>query len=408
MPAPGKCTAVLLLSALALPMSAAAIDWEASLDLRLVNSDAPRSYMDGGFGSVRYDSEDGALQLGRARLALTQQLGETWNVHLDASMWDDLDAHPVGLTEAYLQYRPYPHSGFRLRIKAGAFYAPISLENRTSGWESPYTLSYSAIDSWLATELRTVGTEAQLEWLGSRSGHMFDFSVTGAVFGWNDGAGAVLAGNGFVLTDRQTPLGGRVGQPGVPPLKGIKPFREIDDRAGGYAALEARYLDRLVLRVLRYDNRADPTALDTVSHVIAWHTRFTSAGARLETADGWTGIVQWLDGRTDIAPPGIALAWPFRSAYVLVGKRFGRHMLSLRYDDFRVEAQGSDGDGTQNGRAFTAAYLFDLSAHWRVALEWLRVEDSSYNRADLTGASPYVAQSQLQLSVRYALGSQLR
>jgi hypothetical protein len=397
-----------LLAGLALPAVAAATDWEASLDLRLVDSDASRSYMDGGFGALRYDSQDSALQLGRVRLALTQQLGETFNVHLDASMWDDLDAHPVGLTEAYLQYRPYPRAGLRLRVKAGAFYAPVSLENRASGWESPYTISYSAIDSWLATELRTVGTEAQLEWLGSRSGHAFDLSVSGAVFGWNDGAGAVLAGSGFVLTDRQTPLGGRVGQPGVPPLNGIEPFNEIDHRAGVYGALEARWLDRLVLRVLRYDNRADPTALDTVSHVIAWHTSFTSAGARLETAGGWTGIAQWLDGRTDIAPPGIYLSWPFQSAYVLVGKHFGRHMLSVRYDHFNVDARGGEGDGTQSGHAFTAAYLCEVNAHWRVALEWLRVQNSSYNRADLTGASPYATQTQLQLSVRYALGSQLR
>ena len=44
----------------------------------------------------------------------------------------------------------------------------MSLENRASGWESPYTLSYSAINSWLATEVRTLGVEAQLEWLGTR------------------------------------------------------------------------------------------------------------------------------------------------------------------------------------------------------------------------------------------------
>ena len=61
----------------------------------------------------------------------------------------------LGITEAYLQFRPYPHAGYRLRVKAGAFYAPVSLENRASGWESPYTLSYSAINSWLATEVRT-------------------------------------------------------------------------------------------------------------------------------------------------------------------------------------------------------------------------------------------------------------
>ena len=63
-------------------------------------------------------------------------------------------AIPLDLTEAYLQFRPYPRDGFRLRLKAGAFYAPISLENRASGWDSPYTLSYSAINTWLGKELR--------------------------------------------------------------------------------------------------------------------------------------------------------------------------------------------------------------------------------------------------------------
>jgi len=115
--------------------AAGATDWDASLDLRLVNSDAPRSYVNGGLGNVRFDKDDSTLQLGRARFALSQPLGETWSAHLDASVWDDNDAHPLGLTEAYLQFRPYPHAGYRLRVKAGAFYAPISLENRASGWE---------------------------------------------------------------------------------------------------------------------------------------------------------------------------------------------------------------------------------------------------------------------------------
>ena len=52
------------------------------------------------------------------------------------------------------------------------------------------------------------------------------------------------------------------------------------------------------------------------------------------------------------------------------------------------------------------AYLFELDHHWRFALEWLRVEDNSYKRHDLSGGSPYATQTQLQLSVRYALGSQ--
>ncbi|HVH84820.1 MAG TPA: hypothetical protein VM713_10945, partial [Steroidobacteraceae bacterium] len=156
---------------LALAATARADGWELDLDGRLVSSNADPSYTQGGISAVRFDQEQSGLRLGRARFALTESLGEFWSAHLDASAWGDHDRIPAGLTEAYLQFRPYPFAGYRLRIKAGAFYPPVSLENRASGWESPYTLSSSALDSWLAIEVRTVGVEAQLDWLGTRLGH---------------------------------------------------------------------------------------------------------------------------------------------------------------------------------------------------------------------------------------------
>jgi hypothetical protein len=391
------------LGLLALSAGVQAADWEFSLDTRLVGSDADRSIMDGGLAPVRFDRDDSALQLGRARVALTQSLGELWSVHLDGSVYDDEGGPLAGITEGYLQLRPYPRAGYRLRVKAGAFYPPVSLENRAGGWDSPYTISYSAIDSWLAVEVRTIGLEANLDWLGTRLGHAFDLGMTAAAFGWNEQAGAVLAGTGFALTDRQTALFGRVGQPGVPPLYGVKPFGQIDGHVGAYAGIEGRYLDRLTLRVLRYDNRADPSATDTVANTVAWDTRFTSAGLRAESAGGWTGIAQWLQGETTIAPGGLSSEWPFNSVYGLVSRRFGRHTLSLRYDHFNVEVRGNEEDGAQSGRAWTAAYAFEASAHWRICLEWLQVQSQSYNRQDLFGGSPWSTQTQVQLAARYSL-----
>ncbi len=399
---------VLGLALLALSAASEATEWDLSLDARLVSSDANRSFMDGGLGTVRFGSNESGLQLGRARFALTQHLWELWSAHLDVSSWDDKDRSAVGVTEAYLQFRPYPRAGYRFRLKAGAFYPPVSLENRAAGWESPYGLSYSAIDSWLAVEVRTLGLEAQLDWLGTRGGHHFDLGLTGGVFGWNEGAGAVLAADGFTLTDRQTPVFGRVGKPGVAPLYGAQPFQEFDHRAGVYAGAEARYLDRVVLRVLRYDNRADPTQIDNVSGAIAWNTRFTSAGLRIEAENGWTAIAQWLDGETTIAPQGMQLSWPFRAQFALLSRRIGRHTFSARYDRFQVDSNNVEqGGGWQSGHAWSAAYLFTASAHWRFALEWVRVVSNSYNRAEL-GGPPLATETQLQLGMRYALGSAIR
>ena len=402
------CRSAATLTLLALVATGRAADWQMSLDTRLVTSDAGRSFMDGGLGTTRFDRNDSGVQLGRARLALNAPLGELWSVHLDASVWDDKDRSPLGLTEAYLQFRPYPRAGYRLRVKAGAFYPPISLENRAAGWESPYTLSYSAINTWLGVEIRAIGLEAQLDWLGTRTGHDFDLGLTGGAFGWNEGAGVVLAGNGFMLHDRQTPVFGRVGPRGL----AAEPFQQFDRRAGVYAGVEGRYLDRVVLRVLRYDNRADPTKMDTVSGAIAWDTRFNSAGLRVENETGWTGIVQWLDGETSIAPGGQSIPWPFEAEFALLSKRLGRHTLSARYDWFRVDSNSPPPDfepyGRQRGHAFTAAWLFDADAHWRVALEWLQVRSHSYNRPDTLAGPPFATETQLQLAVRYAFGYGVR
>jgi opacity protein-like surface antigen len=384
-------------TALACAGAACAADWELDLDGRLVSVNGPPPLIDGGLGSVRFGGDQSGVRLGRARFAVAETFGEIWSLHLDASSWGDHDRIPAGLTEGYLQMRPYPWAGWRLRVKAGAFYAPISLENRSSGWESPYTLSYSAIDSWLAQEVRTIGSEAQLDWLGTRTGHDFDLGLTAGVFGWDDKAGAAL-------TDRQTVLGGRVGKPGVPPVNAAEPFREMDGRAGVYAGLEARYLDRIVVRFLRYDNQANPTAFDTVSHTVAWNTTFNSAGARIDGARGWTAIFQWLDGQTHISPNGFYAQWPFRARYLLLSKRFGdRHTLSARYDQFEVEGYGEDDEGWQKGHAITLAYVFRPGARWRFTLEWLHVVSTSYNREEFEDV-PTASQTQVQLAIRYALG----
>jgi hypothetical protein len=393
------------LACLALASTARADSWELDLDGRLVSSDANPSYTQGGISGVRFDEDQSGLRLGRARFALTESIGELWSVHLDASAWGDRDRIPVGLTEAFLQFRPYPFAGYRLRVKAGAFYPPVSLENRASGWESPYTLSYSAIDSWLAIEVRTIGVEASLDWLGTRQGHAFDLGATGGVFGWNEGAGGFIAGDGFTLTDRQTPYGGRVGLPGDPVLMNFEPFRQLDGRAGAYGGLELRWLDRVVVRALRYDNRADPTVIDNASNAIAWETSFDSVGLRAESADGWTGIVQGLKGNTAIAPGGFYLAWPFKAEYALLAKQLGKHMVSVRYDRFEVDTNIPTGDGSETGHAWTAAWVFAPDERWRFTLEWLRVTSNSYYRNDVLGLPALASETQLQLAVRYALGS---
>ncbi len=379
-------------------------DWQLELDVRAIDSDGRTSFLDNGQGKLRYDADHDGIQLGRLRAELDQPLGEVFSAHVEASRWDDDDKNPIDLTEAYLEYRPYPRSGWRTRVRLGAFYPPMSLENRAVGWETPYTITPSAISSWIGEEIRTVGLEGQVDWLGTRLGHSFDLQFTGAVFGWNDPAGTMLAAHGFAFHDRQTTLFGRVGAPQTDPTKAKKElFHEIDGRPGYYVGMQARYLDRAVLNLLHYDNRADPSAASAEIRDMAWLTRFDAAALRIETGSDWTLILQALQGDTAINPFRL-LKWDFDSQSVLLSKRLGKHMLTARYDNFEIEFDHDPAaSGSEDGHAWTLAWSYERGEDWRFALEWLRVESNVPARAFQLGEDPFALESKIEFSARYTL-----
>jgi hypothetical protein len=379
-------------------------DWDLSLDIRAVSSDGRESFLDNGQGKLRFDEDHEGLQLGRLRAAWKQTFGEVFSAHVEASSWDADDKNPIDLTEAYLEYRPYPRAGFRSRVRLGAFYPPMSLESRATGWETPYTITPSAIGSWIGEEIRTVGLEGQIDWLGSRLGRDFDLQLTAALFGWNDPAGTMLATHGFALHDRQTTLFGRVGASQPDPRSAKNElFHEIDDRPGYYVGAQARYFDRVVLNVLHYDNRADPTIREASIRDFAWLTKFDAVALRFESGNGWTAIVQALDGETFIKPR-VLLDWKFDSQSALLAKRNGAHLFAARYDEFSVVFRGDRADsGSEDGHAWTLAYSYDRGEHWRFAIEWLRVTSNVPARAELLGESPLATESKLEFSAKYSL-----
>jgi hypothetical protein len=390
--------------ALACAADAHAADWDLALDLRAIDSDGRTSFLDNGLGKFRFDEDHEGLQLGRLRAAWTQPVGDVFAAHVEASTWDEDDKNPIDLTEAYLEYKPYPRAGWRSRVRLGAFYPPLSLENRAIGWETPYTITPSAIGSWIGEEIRTVGLEGQSDWLGTRRGHSFDVQFTGAVFGWNDPAGTMLADHGFAMHDRQTTLFGRVGSVQTDLTKPKKElFHEIDDRLGFYLGAQVRYLDRAVLNLLHYDNRGDPKAQSVELRDMAWKTRFDAVALRVETGSEWTVLLQALKGDTAINPFQ-PLLWDFDSQSAMVAKRWGRHVLAARYDAFEIEFNDHPNwAGSEDGHAWTAAWSYERDDHWRFALEWLRVESTVPARTVDFGEPPFAAETKIELSARYTL-----
>jgi len=82
---------------------------------------------------------------------------------LDASYFGQDDAHPLGVT------RGVTSNIALIRSMAGARACALALTIRPCRWKTrhpaghpPYTLSNSALNSWIGEEVRTIGVEGQL------------------------------------------------------------------------------------------------------------------------------------------------------------------------------------------------------------------------------------------------------
>ncbi len=368
--------------------ASAATDFDWSVDLRAVSSDATASRLDGGLGKLRYDAEHDGLRLGEVRAGLRSDLTDTMRVVAEAVAYGDHDVNAVDLTEFYVDWRPIPHSIWRSRVKLGAFYPEISLENRMRGWGSPYTLTYSAINTWIGEELRTIGAEYSLDWLGRSNGHGFDFSLNAAAFGWNDPAGTVIATRGWGLTDRQSTLFGRFDNGGHPNPERTLFYDDMDKRAGYHFGITANYRGLLELHALHYDNRADLAPYSATIQDSTWRTYFDSLGARWTPSADWTLISQWLHGRTlaGLGPP--INAWSFDSEFLLASWHHGAMRYSARYDRFASQQTASSFLAYVNntyygdrGHAWTFASERRFNEHWSATLEAIGVQSWVAQRA---------------------------
>ena len=403
--------AAALLLVLLAPQQGAASDFSAVIDLRAVAADGERSFLNGGLGELRFDNQHDGLRVGSISIGYHHDFFDIVHFTANAVAYADHDRSPLDLTEIYAEIRPFPWNSWRSRLKVGAFYAPISLENRLPGWRSAYSLSPSAINTWIGEELRTIGAEYNLDWLGRQRGHDWELGLTAAAYGWNDFSGAVISVSGWAIHDRQTTLFGRIGEPDVGPISGLREFhRDDNQRLGYYVGGTAKYLGALELRALHYDNRANPNTFSYALHDFAWRTMFNSAGVRWTPTDRWTVIAQWLAGTTVTGDSGFNNAeqtgyygFEFHSAFALVSWQRGADRLSARYDGFEMhQRQSDDFFNTDHGHAWTLAYERELNKYWSVVVEALQIDSRVGLRGEI-GLPVAARERELQLAVRFQL-----
>lgn len=367
------------------------------LDGRVVTTPASTSFLDEGLGKTRYGHEPRAVQ---AKLAQAALLGRvelrpdlTVRAHVNVDAEHNFNRR-VDLVEGVVRYNPAIGDAASLDVRAGVFFPSVSLENTDMAWLSPYTVTFSAINSWIGEEVRSVGAEAGPSFrLGEAQLRLF-----GEITRMNDPNGTLLAWRGFALHDRVSGFSDRLPLPALksfdapnlfpdqPPH--VQPMREVDRRwtwSTGLSLTHPRYR----LKALYQPQTANPGSFDGEQY--AWRTGYWAVGAARSFGPVEI-LAQGLDGETRmgiVSGGRNAVISEFQAAYLMASwtePERERHRLTLRYDAFRVRDRDDfpvEDPNDESGSAWTFAYAFAPAAHHRITAELVRIDSTRTNRRDL-------------------------
>ncbi len=373
-------------------------------DFSLVAAPDETPWNRGGLGKTRYGDGDNVANIPTAALTARWQATPALVFSADVR-YQPRFGSAVSLTEAFARYRPVSTDAWRWSFKAGEFFPPISLENDGIGWTSLWTLTSSAINTWVGEELRTFGGEVRLEHRGDTD----TLEAAVALFGANDPAGEILAARGWSLSDLVNGIGSRLREPdvyadvlGVPPPRRYDPFVEIDHRLGFYANVDWRSAEYGHVSALYYDNRADPSQYKSFNNddeLFAWRTKFSSVGG--QTGIGQLSLIaQAMSGTTEIFPPGFRSETHFSAGYLLAGWSLGAWRPALRIDAFTTRTDAPfPSQLNEHGNALTFAL------NWR-PLDWLRLTgegvrvDATRDQRLALGLAPRQIDTQIQFNAR--------
>ena len=386
------------------------------LDARLVLADGANSWIDGGFGKTRFDgTDDGDFELDvhpvEAALIWQPRFSNSVVGNVSAAWQQGHDDEDFDVMEGYLTFIPSRSGNTGFAFKAGLYWPEISLEHATGGaWSTVYTLTPSAINSWVGEEVKVIGAEATLH---QTIGDM-DFSATAGVFGFNDTSGTLLSFRGWALHDVKSTLFGQFPLPPQSPFITIvqepvtRSILEIDDRPGFYGRVQWRPTSSIVLNAFYYDNRGDPEAF-TQSGQWGWRTRFWNFGAVADLGPSTRLIAQGMTGTTlmGFVPPNATNVWVdtrYRSAFALLTQDVGSGAVSGRFELFDTAERGSrmvPADENESGWAATAGGRFPVMDHVTLFVEALHLESKRGARTTRLGLPRRESQTVFQAALRF-------
>lgn len=340
------------------------------LSAREIYVKAQPSWTTGGFG--RFDV--GADTPDDHRFVNTDvlQLGVDWTpttwllIHSDGLARRE-QRGAIGKRAGLLQTFVDLHSS-SLRLRAGAFWLPTSRENVDPLWTSRYTITFSALNSWIGQEVRPIG--ADLQWSPG-----FYMTLGGTAFRGNDTMGTELAARGWTLGNRLSVYNEEIAA--VPDTtRAIGP--EIDHRIGQSERLRLQLPERAMIQFAHVDNRTQ--LLFRKPPDVPWRTKFDVVSGEVGSTAPTTLLAEWARGDTTVGFPGGSFKLPFNTAYVLLSHKSGSDRWSARIERFSTRAE--------KGRAYTIAWLRETSPRVRSGVEYVHATGNHTGAVDRnTGGS---------------------
>jgi hypothetical protein len=375
------------------------VSLRALLDLRIVRAGQAPSWMDRGPGKTRYGGVDDHGQFERVtRFAISQLAIEPgarlpWGmvahvqVNWEGNVDDQGNVGPTHdaprLVEGWVR-KQWEGDGDGWSLLIGVSNPTFSLEHIGPAWTPRYTLTPSALNTWLWEEGRVLGLEG--EWWGT----VRDWQVsTFGGAGWGpDQQGILLAQRGWVLSDWLAGENSAVVLPS--PGAQTHEFDERDGRPALYGGVDVRDPWKIGdLRLGYYDNLGNQAVTGV------WETRYGVAGIGVQPLPGLDVLFQYLIGTT--ATRSKPFDSTIQALYPLVTYRWRNHRVTVRYDNFRVEDNdGQPPDSRERGEAVTFAYLFEFCLRHRLAFEYIIVDSHRSN-----GSQPDPSDNGFQVSYRF-------
>jgi hypothetical protein len=372
------------------------------------------AWLEGGFGRLTEgaaDPQDSLATLrGALHLGIDWKPSETWLVHAHGVAQGEPASYGgrrVGLVEAYLQFRPELTPKDTLRLRAGSFFPPTSLENTEPLWQSPYTVTLSALNAWIGEEVRLTGLDAS--WI--RKGDRDRLELSAVAFGVNDSSGALIGWRGWSLGDRLSTAGEVLPLPPLTTLEpgeafgeqrddGTRPVDELDSRLGYMARARWSRPEAFRIQAAFTHNRGD-RRLHRGQY--SWDTRFAQAGLELPLGKDFTLVAEGVLGDTGMGPAvagGPRVDVRFKVGYALLSWRRGAWRVTARFDGFDNEDRDSTAEpGQESGWAATAALFWQPRPLVRLGAELLTVR-ADRPAAAFSGADPDTDTRRVLLELR--------